>query len=143
MNFVTNIKSINSINNIIKNIKNGEIDSKYIDSVYQGLEEGSFNTCSLFNKLNGKLEKMSEQIKENSQEIKKLKIENDNIKRKVKELKINNDIFINKVEEEKLKNWINEQGDEPILHQPLAENQLTKNYILKYVIDKSNKIKKI
>ena len=37
MNFSTIIKSINIINNILKNMKNREeIDSKYVNNVYQG-----------------------------------------------------------------------------------------------------------
>ena len=181
MNFATIIKSINKINNIIK-MKNGEIDSKYVDNIYQGLEEGSFNISSLFNKLNKKLEKIEEQVKENFNEIKKLKIDNeklkiDNEKLKIdnKKLKIDNDKLNNRVEalenslknikselkcpitneimkspvitpygftyeEKEIKNWINKTGTEPMNRQPLAEDQLIKNYGLKNVITKYNDI---
>ena len=72
MNFSTIIKSVNKINNIIKNMKNGEIDSKYIDNIYNGLEEGTFNLSSLFSKLNKKIEKIEDEVKKNSKEIEKL-----------------------------------------------------------------------
>ena len=215
MNFATIIKSINKINNIIK-MKNGEIDSKYVDNIYQGLEEGSFNISSLFNKLNKKLEKIEEQVKENFNEIKKLKIDNEKLKidneklksellkankiisniqniqidnneiKKLKDeneklkidnkkLKIDNDKLNNRVEalenslknikselkcpitneimkspvitpygftyeEKEIKNWINKTGTEPMNRQPLAEDQLIKNYGLKNVITKYNDI---
>jgi len=80
MNFSTIIKSVNKINNIIKNMKNGEIDSKYIDNIYNGLEEGTFNLSSLFSKLNKKIEKIEDEVKKNSKEIEKLKIDNEILK---------------------------------------------------------------
>ena len=80
MNFATIIKSINKINNIIKNMKNIVFDSKYIDNVYQGLEEGSFNVTLLVNNFNKEIKKISEQVEVNSREIEKLKFDNEKLK---------------------------------------------------------------
>ena len=76
MNFSTIIKSVNIINNIIKN---GEIDSKHIDNIYKGFEEETFNLSSLFSKLNKKIEKVEDEVIKNSEEIEKLKIDNEKL----------------------------------------------------------------
>ena len=73
MNFSKIIKSVNKINNIIKNMKNGEIDSIYIENIYHGLEEGAFNLSSLFSKLNKKIEKIEDEVKENTKRNRKIK----------------------------------------------------------------------
>ena len=188
MNFSKIIKSVNKINNIIKNMKNGEIDSIYIDNIYHGLEEGAFNLSSLFSKLNKKIEKIEDEVKENTKEIEKLKIDNEKLKIDNEKLKIDNEAtktvnnnLCNRVEalekdlkkigielecpitneiiespvitpygftyeEEAIKVLINKEGTEPMNHQPLAEDQLIKNYGLKSVIKQynnaMNKIKK-
>ena len=91
MNFATIINSVNKINNIIKNMKNGEIDSKYIDNIYHGLEEGAFNLSSLFSKSDKKIEKIQDTVKKNSEEIEKLKADNEKLKADNEKLKIDNE----------------------------------------------------
>ena len=71
MNFSKIIKSVDKI----KNMMNGEINSKFIDNRYQGLEERSFNLSPLFSKLNKKIEKIGNEVKENSKDIEKFKID--------------------------------------------------------------------
>ena len=98
MNFSTNINSVNKINNIIKNMKNREIDSKYIDNIYHGLEEDAFNLSSLFSKLNKKIEKIQDRVKENSEEIEKLKIAHEKLKIDNEEIKADINNLCNRVE---------------------------------------------
>ena len=43
-------------------------------------------------------------------------------------------------EEKEIKNWIIKHGNEPIIHNPLAENQLINNFGLGGVLGKYNKI---
>ena len=168
MNFAIIIKSINKINNIIKNMKNVVLDPKYIDDVYQGLEEGSFKINSLFDKLNKEIKKIAGQVEINSNEIQKLKIDNE-------KLKIENDQLNNRVdaleiclktireelecpisyeimespvitpsgityEEEKIKNWIKINGNDPISGNPIGEDQLIQNFNIKKVIYKYNNL---
>ena len=101
MNFATIINSVNKINNIIKNMKNGEIDSKYIDNIYHGLEEGAFNLSSLFSKFDKKIEKIQDTVKKNSEEIEKLKADNERLKADNERLKADNEKL--KADNEKLK----------------------------------------
>ena len=138
MNFSIIIKSVNIINNIIKN---GEIDSKHIDNIYKGFEEETFNLSSLFSKLNKKIEKVEDEVIKNSEEIEKLKIDNEKLEtannnlcirvealeKDLKnigielECRITNTTIESPVitpyrityEEKAIKKWINKNGDEP------------------------------
>ena len=159
MNFATIIKSINKINNIINNMKNVELDTKYIDNVYQGLEEGSFNIYSLFDKLNKEIKKISGQVEINSKEIEKLKIDNAQLNNRVDVLEIGLKTMREELqypnssrimespiitpygstnEEKEIKDWIQKQGNDPLIGKPIEENHLIKNYGLKNVIGKDN-----
>ena len=80
MNFETIINSINKINNILKNMNFEKIVSNHVDNIYHGLEEGSFNISSLFNKLNQKIEKISKEIEKLKIDNEKLKIDNEKLK---------------------------------------------------------------
>ena len=102
------------------------------------------------------IKKLNKKIENNSEEIKKLKIDNVNLNIREKALEegfkkisedfecpISAEIIKSPVitpdgftyEEEEIKNWIRKNGNEPITLKPLAENQLIKNHKLKSAIE--------
>jgi len=81
MNYENIFYIMKKINLILKekNMESKELITEEINRIYNDFEESTFNLSSLFNRLNSKIEGVSEKVKIHNKEIEKLKMENKNL----------------------------------------------------------------
>ena len=88
MNYEFIFKKKKKINKFLKdkNMENKELIAEEMNKIYHDFEESTFNLSSLFNKINSKIERVSEKVKIHNKEIEKLKMDNKILKMNNKKL---------------------------------------------------------
>ena len=88
MNYEFIFHIMKKINKLLKdkNMENKELIAEEMNKIYHGFEEPTFNLSSLFNRINSKIERVSEKVKMHNKEIEKLKMDNEIIKMNNKKL---------------------------------------------------------